>query len=213
MSRCSNPPLSEYLRPKQLSELAISAKYISRLQAMLHRNNPANMLFFGSPGTGKTSAARIFCQSRGDTGVLEVDGSKDTGIDYIRNVIEAFTTACAFTPGYKIVFIDDGDYLTKQAQGALRGLIERSSATCRFIVAVNDVTTIDRAIRSRLLCLHFAAPSCEVPGILKRTQEWVAKCLTELDWSFDRERLNQIVAKNLFDLRAMANKIEFEFRR
>ena len=207
-----NLPLSEHLRPKNLGELAISERYISKMQAMLDEKVPASMLFFGAPGTGKTSAARIFCEARGTLGTLEVDGSKDNGIDYIRKVVEGFTTSYALTDGIKIVFIDDGDYLTAPAQAALRGLIERSSANSRFIMAVNDVTTIDKPIRSRLLCLHFGIPSAELPDILKKTQQRVALCLEELGWSFDRERLNQIVSDNLSDLRAMANKLELEFR-
>jgi DNA polymerase III delta prime subunit len=181
------------------------------MQAMIDNQSPDNMLFFGSPGTGKTSAARIFLKARGDYGHLTVDGSKDNGIDYVRNVVEGFASTHPFTPGLKIVFIDDGDFLSKPGQASLRGLIERSSATCRFIVAVNDVTKIDKAIRSRLLCLHFAMPKAEGPRILKRIQDCVRERLVELGWSFDRERLDLIVAENLTDLRRMANKVEFEF--
>jgi DNA polymerase III delta prime subunit len=93
----------------------------------------------------------------------------------------------------------------------LRGLIERYSANCRFIFAVNDVTKIDSAIRSRLLLLNFAVPEAEAPRILKRVQDRVREQSVELGWSFDRERLDQIVSENLTDLRRMANKVEFEF--
>jgi DNA polymerase III delta prime subunit len=212
ISQVSNSPLSELLRPETFQQLALPGKYISGMQAMFDAGRPDNMLLFGAPGTGKSSAARIFVKARGDYDHLTVDGSVDNGIDYVRKVIGGFASTYPFTPGLKIVFIDDGDFLSKEAQASLRGLIERSSATCRFIVAVNDVTKVDPAIRSRLLCLHFAIPRAEAASIAKRLQVNVSERLIKLGWSFDRERLNQIVTENLSDLRAMANKLQFEFR-
>jgi DNA polymerase III delta prime subunit len=195
-----------------MRELAIPENLISGMQAMLDNGGPDNMLFFGPPGSGKTSAARIFIEARGDYDHHTVDGSKDNGVDYIRNVVEGFVSTYPFTPGLKILFIDDGDFLSRPSQASLRGLIERSSAGCRFIVAVNDVTKIEKPLRSRLLCLRFAVPKDEEPAILKRIQSNVGQRLTELGWSFDRERLDQIVKENLSDLRTMANKLQFEFR-
>jgi DNA polymerase III delta prime subunit len=211
MSEDSNLPLSELIRPKRLDELALPKNIILGLQRMFDRQAPDNMLLFGSPGTGKTSTARMFLKARGEHDHLTVDGARDNGIDYIRNVVEGFVTTLPFTPGMKIVFIDDGDFLSKPSQALLRGLIEKPSASCRFIMAVNDVTKIDKALRSRLLPLHFAVPKAEATGILKRVQDRVSERLIRHGWSFDRERLNQIVSDNLGDLRGMANKIQFEF--
>ena len=209
MSEDSNLPLSELLRPKRIDELALPENIILGLQRMFDRQAPDNMLLFGPPGTGKTSTARIFLKACGDYDNITVDGSRDNGIDYIRKVVEGFASTC----GLKIIFIDDGDFFSKPGQALLRGLIEKTSARCRFIMAVNDVTNIDKALRSRLLPLHFAVPKAEAPAVLKRVQDRVSERLVEHGWSFDRERLNQIVSEHLFDLRAMANKIQFEFER
>lgn len=204
--------LSELLRPKTLQDLALPERLISAMQVMLNNRRPDNMLFYGHPGSGKTSAARIFLEARGDYDRITVDGSMDNGIDYIRKVVEGFASTCSFTPGPKIVFIDDGDFLSKPGQAALRGLIEKSSASCRFIMAVNDAKKIDAAVRSRLLPLHFAVPKAEAPHILKRIQLRVRQQLAELGWPFDRDHLDLIVAENLTDLRSMSNKVQFTFK-
>ena len=152
---------------------------------MFDSESPDNMLLSGPPGTGKTSTAKIFTEQRGFYGVLLVDGSNETGIENIRNVIEGFASTYAFTPSIKISVIDDADYLSKPAQASLRGLIERSSAHCRFILIVNDVTKIDPAVRSRLLCINFAISKADTPAILNRMQKRIRQILVELGWSFD----------------------------
>jgi DNA polymerase III delta prime subunit len=209
MTEGTDLPLSEHLRPRILQELTLPDRHIERMQGMLEARSPANMLFFGRPGTGKTSAARIFLGARGVEGTLIVDGSNETGVDYVRKLVDGFASCYAFTPGLKLCFIDDADYLSKPAQASLRGVIERSYSNCRFIFAVNEVNKIDLALRSRLLPISFAVANTDRPTILARMQERLSERLTQLGYSFSREWLNQMVADHLSDLRSMANKIEF----
>jgi replication factor C subunit 3/5 len=213
MSDDSNLPLSELLRPKRIEDLTLPERIISGLQRMFETQTPDNMLLFGPPGTCKTSTARIFTEQRGFYGTLNVDGSNQTGIDNVRTLIDPFASCFGFTPGIKICVINDADFLSTPAQASLRGVIERYAATCRFILTVNDVTKIDQAIRSRLLCINYAISKADTPAILQRTQKRISSRLSELGWSFDQERLNQIVSENLTDLRRAANKIQFEFRK
>jgi DNA polymerase III delta prime subunit len=213
MTEDHDVPLSELLRPKTLQELALPEIYISQMQKMLDSGDPDNMLFYGPPGSGKTSAARIFLKTRGDYRHMTVDGSKDIGVDY--KIIESFASTHGLfvdDPGLKLIFIDNGDFITKPRQAAFRVLIENSSDICRFIVAANDVTKIDKGVRSRLLSLDFAMPKAEVPGIVERIQHCVSEKMAERGWSFNRERLNQIVLENSSDLRTMVNQLQVEFR-
>jgi DNA polymerase III delta prime subunit len=160
---------------------------------------------------GKTSAARIFLCARGDYGTLTIDGSNED--KNVRKLIETFASCVPFTPGLKICFIDEANFLLKPARAALRGAIERFSANCRFILATNDVTEIDPAVRSRLLNIHFAAPREDDQELVERIQERISARMVELGWSFDRKRLDTIILENLSDFRRMANKLEFEFPR
>jgi DNA polymerase III delta prime subunit len=211
MAPADNLPLSEHLRPKRLQDLALPDHIVERLQVMLDNMAPANMLFFGPPGLGKTSAARLFLEARGEFGTLTVDGSNDTGVESMRKLVEGFASHGAWiTPGLKICFIDDADFLSKPAQAALRGIIERFSPWCRFILAVNDATKIDEAVRSRLAAISFRISDADGPAVLLRIQDRVAGHLTQLGHTFDRRQIDTLIANNISDLRRMANKIEFE---
>jgi replication-associated recombination protein RarA len=208
----SNKPLSELLRPQALQDLTLPDREIECLQRMLDKQAPMNMLFYGPPGLGKTSAARIFTKARGEFGIYEVNGSLKTGIDNVRTMIDVFCSVMALDgEGHKICFIDEADFLSLPAQGSLRGLIEAVSSSCRFIMTANDITKISGAIRSRLICISFEVNRADQPAIIARMQTRMAERLGVLGISFDTPRLNQIVANYFPDFRQIVNRLEYEF--
>jgi replication-associated recombination protein RarA len=202
-------PLSELLRPKALRDFnALPEEHILRLDRELQAGNCPNMLLVGTPGLGKTSLARLFIDPSRDVDAYIIDGTNDA-----LKHIKGFVNTVSFTGGQKICFVDDADSLARSVQTQFRGFIENYSSTCRFIFAANEATKIDSAVRSRLLFIHFAAPEAHDLKVLKRVQERTANRLIELDWPFERSRLDKIVSENLADFRRMVNKIEFEFPR
>jgi DNA polymerase III delta prime subunit len=113
--------------------------------------------------------------------------------------------------GSKICFIDEAEYVSKQAQGALRKVIEDFSENCRFLFAVNDISKIISPIRSRLMPICFDILPAERPEAQRRLIERYETKFAELGIPLDKERLRQIVGIYFPDLRAIANKVEFEF--
>jgi replication factor C small subunit len=205
-------PLSERLRPQMLEDLTLPRRDIDRLQKMLDANDPMNVLFYGRPGTGKTSAARIFLRSIDPMDTLRMDGSLQTGVDGVRNLIDNFSSRMSWKGGLKLCFIDEADFLSQNAQASLRGIIENRSSHCRFIMAVNDLSKIMPAIQSRMICICFGILKADRPEILKRIHDRLAQRLTELGVPFDRDRLNGIVTTYFPDFRQIACRIEYESR-
>ncbi|MBR0955685.1 AAA family ATPase [Bradyrhizobium canariense] len=202
--------LSERLRPKDLQDLALGEKTIARLQTMLDVKEPVNMLFYGPPGTGKTSTAKMFVEARGQLGCLELDGSLQTGVSEVRTLVDRFASCYPLDPGMKLCFIDEADYLSQNAQASLRGIIERYDATCRFIFAVNDLSKMHEAIRSRTVCIDFAVAVVS-PNVRERVQKRMEDRLTKLGVQFDAKRLDLIFSVYFPDLRRVVKQLEFEF--
>jgi DNA polymerase III delta prime subunit len=142
--------VSELLRPQQLADLTLPRRVIERLQRMVDSGTIMNLIFYGKPGLGKTSAARIIAKTIG-ADVHEINGSSLTGIDTVRNKVEGYASSVTLFNNPKICFIDEADYLSKNAQAALRHVIERSSSNCRYLFAVNDISKLIPAIQSRLI--------------------------------------------------------------
>ena len=134
--------LSEVLRPTELADLIQPQHIIDSLQRMIEKGRILNMLFYGRPGVGKTSAAKIIC-AKLKAHVWEVNGSTQTGIETVRDIQE-FCRNHAITGEQKICLIDECEYLSANAQAGLRGVIENSYAA-PFLLTANNATKLSAA--------------------------------------------------------------------
>ncbi len=148
-------------RPQSFDEIIGQKEFVSRIRAFVESKNMPHLLFAGTPGTGKTTTALVIARElygkynlRGN--VLELNASDERGIDVIRNQIKEFAKMRSLVEiPYKIIILDEADSLTKEAQQALRRTMERYSATCRFILACNELSKIIDPIQSRCVIFKF----------------------------------------------------------
>jgi replication factor C small subunit len=117
------------------------------------------MLFSGPAGTGKTSSsialAKELFGENFEQNFLELNASDDRGIDVVRNTIKDFARTLAFDAGFKIIFLDECDALTQDAQQALRRTMEKYTKTCRFILSCNYSSKIIEPIQSRCVIYRY----------------------------------------------------------
>jgi replication-associated recombination protein RarA len=201
--------ISETLRPKKFDELVLDKQVIEKLQKMYTSRNVMNMIFYGKPGSGKTSAAKIFIDSQ-EFDCLQINGSLDTKIEIVRTKILNFATSMSFYSQHKICFIDEADYLSKSSQASLRGVIEDTSKNCRYIFTANDLSKIHPALCSRLMTICFDMTPMQIEEELKRYKERVIDYMSSNSVNVDPERVSRIIDMNFPDYRTIANKLEFE---
>ena len=161
---------TEKYRPKTFSEVKGQKEIVNRISAFCSQDNLPHMLFAGPAGIGKTTLsliiARELFQDSWKYNFLELNASDARGIDVIRNQVKDFarTKALANVP-FKIIFLDECDALTKEAQQALRRTMETFSQTCRFILSCNVPSKLIDPIKSR--CTIFRSKPLEKEGIME----------------------------------------------
>ncbi len=151
---------TERYRPKNLDEVVGQDDITERLKSYVKSESLPHLLFSGPAGVGKTtSAIAIAKELFGEmwaNNFTELNASDERGINVVRNQIKNFSrTAPLGDAGFKIIFLDEADALTPDAQNALRRTMERFSSTCRFILSCNYSSKIIEPIQSRCAVYRF----------------------------------------------------------
>jgi len=147
----------EFYRPKTLDEMILPDEQRQAFKNYLVSGLP-NTIFYGSPGTGKTTTSLIFIKELGAEH-LRLNGSDSRGIDVVREEIKNFIQTRSFNTKRKIVFFDESEALTPDSFKALKEITERYQKTVSFIFATNFLFKFPEAIRSRCTLFEFKKPS------------------------------------------------------
>eukprot|EP00793_Prasinoderma_coloniale_P004371 PRCOL_00000131-RA len=166
--RCVRPALHDahflrlpQYRPKTLDEVAAHKDIIETIERLTGEDRLPHLLLYGPPGTGKTSTilavARQLYGANYQNMTLELNASDDRKIDVVRNQIQDFaSTRRIFSAGFKLIILDEADAMSKDAQFALRRVIERYTKNTRFCLICNQVSRIIPALQSRCTRFRFA---------------------------------------------------------
>ena len=162
-----NSPWVEKYRPNKFEDIVLEKSNRTLLNNIIDTNNFPNLLFYGPPGTGKTTTiiniVNKYQEKHNEKGkglMIHLNASDDRGIDIIRNQINQFVnTKTLFGGGVKFVILDEVDYMTKNAQLALRYLIQQYSKNIRFCLICNYISRIDISLQNEFVRLRF----CQLP--------------------------------------------------
>jgi replication factor C small subunit len=152
----------EKYRPQKLADIVGQNEIIERLESYVKSGNLPHLLFTGTAGVGKTTAAvalaREFFGDSWHMNFRELNASDERGIDVVRNQIKQFARTSPLEGAtFKILFLDEADALTPDAQAALRRTMESYAQTCRFILSCNYSSKIIDPIQSRCAIYRFRA--------------------------------------------------------
>ncbi|KAK1301345.1 hypothetical protein QJS10_CPB12g01517 [Acorus calamus] len=172
----SSTPLVEKYRPQSLADVAAHRDIIDTIDRLTNENRLPHLLLYGPPGTGKTSTilavARKLYGAQYSNMILELNASDDRGIGVVRQQIQDFASTQSFSFGtkasVKLVLLDEADAMTKDAQFALRRVIEKYTKGTRFALICNHVNKIIPALQSR--CTRFRFAPLDASHIKERLQ-------------------------------------------
>ncbi|NCO11382.1 replication factor C small subunit [Candidatus Pacearchaeota archaeon CG_4_9_14_0_2_um_filter_39_13] len=168
---------TERYRPSAFEEVVGQQEIVKRVKSLVNSINIPHLLFAGPAGTGKSTLALIIVkQLFGDSwkdNYLELNASDERGIDVVRQKVKDFARTKSLGPvPFKVIFLDEADALTREAQQALRRTMENYTNTCRFIMSCNYSSKIIDPIQSRCVVFRFKLlEKKDVSSVIKKISE------------------------------------------
>jgi len=187
----------EKYRPTQLDNYIGNDHLKSKVSVYLESGDIPHLLLFGRAGTGKTTLAKLLVNNI-DCDYLYINASDENSVDVVREKVKNFASTLGFKD-MKVIILDECDYITPNAQAALRNLMETFSKNCRFILTCNYVERIIDPIQSR--CQSFQI----IPPDRKQVAQHLANILTNESVEYDIKDIVTIVNGGYPDIRRVIN--------
>ena len=190
----------EKYRPMDLSTYVGNEHLKEKVKAYLESEDVPHLLLYGKAGTGKTTLAKIVVNNI-DCDYMYINASDENKVDDVRNKIKTFASSVGFK-SLKVIILDECDYLTPNAQAALRNLMETFSKHCRFILTCNYVERIIDPIQSR--CQSYKV----VPPSKKEVAQQMVSILNQENCQFELDDIALIVNAGYPDIRRVINSAQ-----
>jgi DNA polymerase III delta prime subunit len=187
----------ERYRPTQLDNYIGNDHLKSKVSVYLESGDIPHLLLFGRAGTGKTTLAKLLVNNI-DCDYLYINASDENSVDVVREKVKNFASTLGFKD-MKVIILDECDYITPNAQAALRNLMETFSKNCRFILTCNYVERIIDPIQSR--CQSFQI----IPPDRKQVAQHLANILTNESIQYEIKDIATIVNSGYPDIRRVIN--------
>jgi len=203
-------PWVEKYRPSNFNDIVLSDINKTIFENILKDNYFPNLLFFGPPGTGKTTTIINLINAYQEKNnekkkglMIHLNASDERGIDIVRNNINNFVNSKnLFNKGTKFIILDEVDYMTKNAHQALKYLLEINNGNVRFCLICNYISRIDESLQNQFMRLRFnQLPSQEIIKFLENINN-------EEKLNFSREELESIQKLYQSDIRSMINYLQ-----
>jgi DNA polymerase III delta prime subunit len=197
----------EKYRPKTIESCVLSPDIKKIFTDIISSKVMPNLLLSGGPGVGKTTVAKALCEEL-DYDYLFINGTEDNGIDGIRTTLRQYASSVSLDGRFKVIIIDEADYLSWAAQPALRGFIEEFSDNCRFIFTCNFKNKIIDPLHSRCTVVEFKISNKEKPKIAKRFYNRVCEILIKEGVEYDSAAVRDVLMKHFPDWRRTLNELQ-----
>jgi len=205
--------MTEYLwvekyRPQTIEDTILPVALKDTFRQILENKELPNLLFTGTAGVGKTTVAKAICNEL-DLDYLLINGSEEGNIDTLRHKIKQFASTVSLQGGYKVVILDEADYLNPQStQPALRGFIEEFSNNCRFIMTCNFKNRIIEPLHSRCSVVEFNVKKNDLAELCSSFMARVTTILNSEQCGYDEPVIAELIMKHMPDWRRVLNELQ-----
>lgn len=198
----------EKYRPRTVDDTILPKSLKNTFGQIVKGGELPNMMFTGTAGIGKTTVAKALCNQL-DLDYLVINGSEEGNIDTLRGKIKQFASSVSLQGGYKVVILDEADYLNPQStQPALRGFIEEFSNNCRFILTCNFKNRIIEPLHSRCSVIEFNIGKKDLPPLMAQFMKRAESILDDEGVPYEKPVLAELIMKYCPDWRRVLNELQ-----